>query len=163
MKRCRECGETMVVSRENYRYEASGLPNVILRNVEVRRCKACGAFDVAIPRLSELHRSIAAAVIAKTSPLVPAEIKFLRKHLGWSGADFAAHMGTTPETVSRWENGRLAMSATADRLLRTLVAVKEPTGSYSIDVLRSIQPTRTAKPLKVGLRLEKNGWTADAA
>jgi DNA-binding transcriptional regulator YiaG len=40
--------------------------------------------------------SIAHAVIAKRERLTPAEIRFLRKFLGWSGADFAAHVGTTP-------------------------------------------------------------------
>jgi DNA-binding transcriptional regulator YiaG len=28
----------------------------------------------------------------------------------WSGVDFARHMGTAPETVSRWEQGRVQMS-----------------------------------------------------
>ena len=78
----------------------------------------CGEHEVAIPRIEDLHRTIAQAVIAKRERLTPAEIRFLRKFLGWSGADFAAHVGTTPETVSRsktaahqWVSPRTACSA----------------------------------------------------
>jgi hypothetical protein len=41
------------------------------------------------------------AVIAKRSRLTAAEVKFLRKYLGWSGADFARHMGVAPESTGR--------------------------------------------------------------
>lgn len=33
--------------------------------------------------------------------LGPAEIRFLRKYVGYSGKDFARFVGVTPETVSR--------------------------------------------------------------
>ncbi|MGQ0732251.1 MAG: helix-turn-helix domain-containing protein [Acidobacteriota bacterium] len=36
---------------------------------------------------------------------MPPEIRFLRKQLGLSGIDLAMHLGATPESVSRWENG----------------------------------------------------------
>jgi transcriptional regulator with XRE-family HTH domain len=102
-------------------------------------------------------------LILKPTNLAPIEIKFLRKYLGWSGADFAAHMGSKPETISRWENGKLAMNAAADRLLRTMVAMRAPVQSYSLDVLKEITPKKNVKPLKVGLRLDASGWRAEAA
>jgi hypothetical protein len=45
----------MVTKRENRRYEAGGLPHVVLLVVEVRRCPKCGAEEMAIPRIEELH------------------------------------------------------------------------------------------------------------
>ena len=54
------------------------------------------------------------------------EIRFLRKYLGWSTADFASRMGTARETVSRWESGAVPMGSQADRLLRLLVATAAP-------------------------------------
>jgi DNA-binding transcriptional regulator YiaG len=55
-----------------------------------------------------------------------AEVRFLRKHLGWSGADFAAHMGVDPTTVSAWENERKPFGTSSDRLLRLIVARQAP-------------------------------------
>lgn len=155
-----DCGSKMTSAREIVKYDASGLP-VTLVNVEVRRCPKCGDFEVVIPKIEHLHALLAAAVISKASPLAPVEVRFLRKYLGWSGVDFAQHMGTTAETVSRWENGKLQMAATADRLLRTMVAVKAPVANYSLDVLRSIKPRKDAKPLRVGVTLSPSGWKTE--
>ena len=133
--KCPDCGEPMISARENYSYAASGLPYVTLVGVEVRRCKACGEHEVVIPKIEHLHRTIALAVIGKRDRLTAAEVRYLRKYLGWSGADFARHMGVTPESVSRWENDREQMSAVADRLLRLMVATKAPVSDYSLDLL----------------------------
>jgi putative zinc finger/helix-turn-helix YgiT family protein len=160
--KCIECGTTMKTTRENVKYDAVGLPGITLRNIEVRRCK-CGETEYVIPDIEGLHRAIAAAVIEQSVPLAGPEIRFLRKHLGWSGVDFAEHMGATPETVSRWEHGRLAMSAQADRLLRTMVALKEPVQSYSLDLLKAITSNDDGQHLKVGLTRGRSGWTAEAA
>ena len=123
---CTVCGTAMKTKRENYRYDAVGLPGITLKDVAVSRCPKCGEYEVAIPRIEDLHRTIAHAVIEKRERLTPAEIRFLRKYLGWSGADFAAHVGATPETVSRWETGGTPMGVTADRLLRLMVASRQP-------------------------------------
>ena len=69
-----------------------------------------------------LHEVIAQSVAKKTAKLTTAEIKFLRKYLGWSSKDFADAMGVTPTQVSRWESKTIPkpMSSTAERLLRVL-------------------------------------------
>jgi hypothetical protein len=74
----------MKTKRENYRYEAVGLPGITLQGVEVSRCGKCGEYEIAIPRIEGLHRVIAEAVISKKDRLTAAEIRFLRKHLGWT-------------------------------------------------------------------------------
>jgi putative zinc finger/helix-turn-helix YgiT family protein len=153
----------MTSKRETVKYDASGLSGVTLVNVEVRRCPKCGAYEVVIPHIEQLHRLLADSVIRKNGALVPEEIRFLRKYLGWSGVDFAAHMGATAETVSRWENGKLTMSPQADRLLRTMVALREPESHYKVDALKEILPKRAAKPLRVGLRSAPSGWRKDPA
>jgi putative zinc finger/helix-turn-helix YgiT family protein len=157
---CPDCGAVLVSSRENHLYEASGLPNVTLANVEVRRCGKCGEFEVVIPKLEQLHRVLAQAVAMKKSRLTAAEIRFLRKYLGWSGVDFAKHMGVAAETVSRWENDREPMGPVADRLLRMMVAVREPVSNYSLDALMDLEDT--AKPVRVTIEAAKNGWRVGA-
>jgi len=53
---CDECGGAMASTRENWEYDESGLPNVILESIEVRRCRSCGTREPVIPRIEELHR-----------------------------------------------------------------------------------------------------------
>jgi putative zinc finger/helix-turn-helix YgiT family protein len=160
--KCLQCGIAMKTRRENYRYIASGLPSVTLQDVEVSRCPTCGETDVVIPAIEELHRAIAGALIRKRARLAAPEIRFLRKVLGWSGVDFARHMGATPETVSRWERGHAPIGAAADRLLRLLVARQAPVDDYRVDILAELAvDDRTAKPVRLGLSPDaRAGWRA---
>lgn len=129
---CTMCRTQMVSGRENVPYRS--LPGVVLVGVEVRRCPNCGEYEVVIPRIEELDRTIAAAVIRKPSRLSAAEIRFLRKYLDLSGADLARKMGTKPETVSRWESNKQPMGAQADRLLRLMVAYRAALKNYFEDL-----------------------------
>ena len=152
----------MTSARENYSYAASGLPHVTLEGVEVRRCAACGEHEVVIPNIEQLHQAIANAVISKKARLASAEVRFLRKHMGWSGAEFARHMGVQPETVSRWENGREPLGTVADRLLRLMVVTKAPRRDYSLDGLAAL--TDEVAPARVRLSADDTGkWQAELA
>ncbi len=143
------------------RYELGGLPHVELHGVEVAHCPACGAEDVAIPRIEQLHRVLVSHFINQTRALAPIEVRFLRKHVGFSTADFAKCMGVLRETVSRWETGKKPMGAQADRLLRLLVATSAPIHDYAVkDVLRALNPSRPA-PKRLGrfaVRASPDGW-----
>lgn len=161
--KCVECGNPLVMSRENRRYAAGGLPQVVLVGVEVRRCPECGAEEMAIPRIEELHRVIAQAFLRKPTRLAGSEIRFLRKYLGWSGTDFASRMGTARETVSRWERGALPIGTQADRLLRLLVATSVPVKDYSPDELTHIKERRTPTPARLSLTADREGWHIKAA
>jgi putative zinc finger/helix-turn-helix YgiT family protein len=162
-KMCRVCREgEMKTATETHLYVESGLPNVVLVGVDVRRCAKCGAFEVLLPRVAELHRVIAKAVIHKPAHLSGAEVKFLRKHLGWSGTDFAAHMGVDPTTVSAWENERKPFGTSSDRLLRLMVARQAPVEDYSLDDLTKIADAHEP-PQRVEIRPKAHGWQASAA
>jgi putative zinc finger/helix-turn-helix YgiT family protein len=161
--KCSECGHTLEVRRENRRYDESGLPNVTLQDVEVRRCPSCGKEVVAIPAVARLHKALAKVFIQKPAALTPAEFKFLRKYLGWSSVDTARHFGAQPETVSRWENGASAIGATADRLIRACVALQEPIEDYSIDTLAEISPNRKHSETRLKLSLAQDrSWQAES-
>ena len=127
--------------------------------VKVTTCERCGETYTSIPAIEELHRQIAAAVIQKKGRLAPAEIRSLRKWLGWSGVDFAKRTGTKPETVSRWENGKALMGPQADRLLRVLVAKATPVMEYSVDVLAQVATNDgPTTPVRVELEKGPKGW-----
>lgn len=158
--KCPQCDTSMKTRRENYRYAASGLSGVTLMKVEVSRCAKCGEHVVAIPRIEQLHRALATFLSRKQTAFTGAEISFLRKYLGWSGADFARHIGVTPETVSRWENDREVMSPPADRALRLMVATRRPVAEYPLESLQNI--ARKPKETQVGLRVSLDEWKAVA-
>jgi putative zinc finger/helix-turn-helix YgiT family protein len=156
--KCIECGDKVTTSRENFRHEALGLP-VTLVGVEVSRCAACGLSEVSIPALEGLHRTIAVTLVTKTARLCGPEIRFLRKQLGWSGAELAEHLGITRETVSRWEQGSAPIGATADRLLRATFALA--TGlSLSTETLREIARDEPV-PFAPRFRHQSIGWKAE--
>lgn len=158
--KCPQCRNEMIRKTENHRYTESGLPNVVLVGVEVEHCENCGENLVSIPHIEELHRTLAMALIRHPGRLAPTEIRFLRKWLGWSGVDFAKHMGVTPETVSRWEsveNGK-AMGGTAERLLRLAVAHGQPIDEYPIDMLVEVSDDQVPKSPLLAMKPERSGW-----
>ncbi len=129
---CPECGGTLTERSGNHRYIGAELPDVVLVAVKIRTCAQCDHRSVVIKKLAELHRVLAKGVATAPHKLAPGEICFLRKHLGWSGQDFARHFGVTAETVSRWENGKKAMGPTAERLLRWLALTYDPVEAYPL-------------------------------
>lgn len=151
---CISCGATMTSGREKYRYVESGLPNVTLVNVEILRCPKCGEFELVIPKMAQLHRFIAGVLANKTERLTNHEVRFLRKHIGWSGVDFARSFGVTPETVSRWESGAQSMNSMAERLLRILSMDREPIRDYSILEKLGSESPRKPRPIHVAMERE---------
>ena len=155
--KCLECGGALKSTRKNVAYDACGLPGVVLGNVEVRHCPKCGEQETVIPRILDLHRKLAEAVVLKAGRLTGAEIRFLRKILGWSGQDFARHAGVKPETVSRWENGHAPMAGTAERFLRLAVVHYAPVADYPQENLE-LPDRKRGRPVTVQARVKKNHW-----
>lgn len=130
--KCASCGAADVkVTNEAYKYDECGLPNVTLLNVEIRRCRTCGEEIAVIPRIAELHGVLARAVVEHQSRFSGAQVRFLRKYLGYSGADFSEIVGVSRETLSRWENDKETIGPVADRLLRLLVVQEKRVQDYN--------------------------------
>ena len=130
---------------------------VVLVDVEVMRCPDpdCGEEEVVIPDVERLHALLVEAVAAKQDRLTPAEIRFLRKSMGWSGKDFAHRFDTTAVTVSRWENGASAMNRQAELLLRLLATVLPPIQEYTCSgaIREEADAAATKRALQHGLAL----------
>lgn len=129
--KCISCGAKMLppVRRDGVPYPC-GLRNAQINRVFVHECPECGEEEVDVPRPLELHRQLARAVAMKPGRLTPDEIRFLRKHLGWSGVDFARRFRVTPQTVTRWEKGGIRMNRQAELLLRILAPALPPVAAY---------------------------------
>ena len=159
--KCLNCGATMKTRREDVEYGDAGLPDVTLVGVEVSRCPKCGEFEIAVPRIEELHRAIAFAVVEQRPRLTGREVRFLRKYLGYSGQDFAATIGVDPATVSRWENEKEPIGPTADRLLRLMVLRQKPLEEYPTERLADVASEPARQPRIVARAVGKK-WTAEA-
>ena len=162
---CPDCKtEEMKQSKETIRYEESGLPNVVLKDIPLRRCLHCGNQLVSIPNLAGLHRTIAVVLVNKPERLLPTEIGFLRKSLGWSKADFARKLHVRPEQVSRWESSKspVPMQVQSELLLRSLVAMGQKIEDYK-DHMEEFASKDAAELPIFSMTYDEKGWHKLAA
>lgn len=153
--KCINCSYAMTTKRENVPYAA--LPGAVLVRVPVSRCPNCGEHEVAIPAIDELNRVLAHAVISKRGRLTGGEVRFLRSYLGFSGADFAALIGSDPSTVSRWEGEKQPIGHHTDLLLRAMVVLDKKVEGYPIAAFAEIRED-SAKQLRYVFKPIANKW-----
>lgn len=150
--KCFDCRSSELITETiaNYRYDECGLPNITLKSITQRRCPNCGSTFVSIPGMKGLHRSIAIALISQNSKLTPAEIRFLRKSLGWSASDFARKFHTSAPVISRWESERMSksMSTANELLLRVLVAQGQKIENYQ-EHLEELELAKRVEPVQL--------------
>ena len=149
---------------DRYHYIECGLSQIFLRGIETLICQNSGCADkiVAIPNIEKLHELIADEIAVQKNKLLPEEIKFLRKYLGFSGRDFGKKIGVSSETVTRWERGKLNMKEAVERLLRVLILSKAgPFIDY--EDLEKFATTKRSTPLKRSFKISKKIWVTDAA
>jgi len=120
-RRCFECGGRLRHVRKTVHYVESGLDNVWLNNVPVWLC-ASGHQALNIPAVSQLHDVLADLIVKKSTPMVGAEMRFLRKRIGLTGQQFASRLGISAVHVSRLEHGRRGLQRTTDLLVRLFCA-----------------------------------------
>ncbi|MDT7543357.1 MAG: hypothetical protein QOE33_3261 [Acidobacteriota bacterium] len=119
--KCEACGaNTFIQSGQEYKYTESGLDNVYLKNIELRVCESCEESSPRIPRILDVHSSIARAIALQPCPLRGSDIRFLRKQLGMRAREWAALMPVDAATFSRWEKGDQKPGPQSDTLLRFL-------------------------------------------
>lgn len=161
--KCLSCGAKMVTTTEPlFHYTVSGLSNVYLANVDISRCRKCHEEEVAIPRIEQLHKALATVIVKQTSRLAAEEIRFLRKTMGLSGADFARRIDVTASQVSRWERGHETMSHMAERLLRLMVVTESPVMDYSTELFERIAEDVPRSQKRV-MAKTAGGWQAQIA
>jgi putative zinc finger/helix-turn-helix YgiT family protein len=155
--KCTACRHEMTITRGNHRYSESGLENVILEDVEIRECPSCGEREVAIPNIETLHKALAQSIARRPTTISGPEIKFLRKYLGQSAADFAKLMGVGVAQVYRWEK-RARMSKTSENLLRYMVFNSVPMRNYGPVLKHPSERGQKKKPPMVRLHAAGENW-----
>ena len=116
---CAKCGEAdMKPGSATLELTRAGV--TFVADVAAEVCPACNANAVDYKTLKAFE--LTAARWLATSGLHSSEaFKFMRKALGLKAQQLAALLGTTKETVSRWENGKHAIDRPAFAVLATLV------------------------------------------
>lgn len=118
---CSNCGSNAKVIRcRKYQFRESGLDNVVLKGITVIKCPKCKNVDPVIPRINDLMRSLAIAVVAKPYRLKGAEVRFLRKYLHMNGEEFARLIHVDRTHLSKWENDEDRVGDQSDRLIRAI-------------------------------------------
>jgi putative zinc finger/helix-turn-helix YgiT family protein len=158
MKTCYDCDAqdslTQTVETRPY-LEDSGLCLEVQQTIYT--CSNCGAEHVGLTNLEGLHDEIVAAILSNPSRLRGPEIRFLRKHLGWSGDDFAKYFKVSPSTVSRWENDKQDLSKQGDLLLRMCISQLDPIANYHLHDAPDLE-TSTVMPVRV-FTSTRGRWT----
>lgn len=125
LTRCTECGSDRLV--EGLEQDTLTLAEqTFTAEVPAVRCEACGAVFFDGPALGDFERA-AARELAQRGPATAETFRFMRKAIGMRAADLAEMLDVTPETISRWETGKLPMSRTTWLTLSSLVLDYEGT------------------------------------
>ena len=126
--------EKLTKRKKPYHYTESGLNNIWLSGIYEDEDG-----DPVIPNPIQLHKEIAISLALLKRRLNGEEIRFLRSHIGLSGADLARKiLKVSPETVSRWENNRQTMDRSTEILIRIMVLKEIEYNDYEIEDLTDL-------------------------
>ena len=131
MENCTKCKEGAVQTSVVAAYEAIGLGapfRVILENaVKVETCFTCGAIQgTYIPDMEGLFHTVVLARALEPRKLSGAELRFMRKAMGWKAKELAKHLGISVEYLSRCENDLKVMAPTTEKLFRIYALLRTP-------------------------------------
>jgi len=151
--------EKFATPEKPFHFVDSGLPNVYLVGIKYFVCE-CGGVVAEIPAIKQLMQLIARDIVTSPLDLTGNEIRFLRKRLGKKAADYSRYLGFTPESLSRVENGKQAVSIQAQKLARLSYCVfsEDPhLVECAKSILQSIlEEIKSQKKTRIVLEMDDN-------
>jgi putative zinc finger/helix-turn-helix YgiT family protein len=156
---CTNCAYEKSIEGKKIRKKYDSLLDFLTVEAYEYRCPECGEVYYSYGDIESLNQIIVTLLSQKESPLTGSEIKFLRKHLGYSTDTMAKILGIDPTTMSRIEN-KQEHSGTIDNFIRYLALNRIPDRDYGLhDKILNRKPlskkiliseSREVKLLKVG-------------
>lgn len=123
---------------KTYQFEGFGFP-IKLYNVPMKQILGEWCFDF---RMNELQKCVLLLLCRKNAPLTGSEVRFIRKFLEMTKADFAKIGGVTHAAVAKWENyenSNAKMSPATETCIRLFALEKlYPKGSNFIQFYRML-------------------------
>jgi putative zinc finger/helix-turn-helix YgiT family protein len=105
MKRCHNCKSDQLVEKTlSETIEVAG--NVFTAQLPALVCEACGEASYAGEDLHRFEWAVARE-LAETGKISGEALRFMRKSISLKAVELAQLLGITPETLSRWEKGKL--------------------------------------------------------
>jgi transcriptional regulator with XRE-family HTH domain len=109
--------EFIATAEKPFHFVDCGLDNVYLIGIRYFR-EPDGRIVAEIPAVKQLMELIAHDIVTCPLDLTGKELRFLRKRLGKKAAEFCQFLGIEPETLSRMENDKQAISVQVQKLAR---------------------------------------------
>lgn len=97
------------------------------------KCPECGEESTLIPDMNGLIAAVALTRVKFNLKLTGVDIKFIRKVLDVSSKNLSEILEVTAETVSRWENDKLPMGPSAEKLFRLIAGMMLSDRAPAID------------------------------
>jgi putative zinc finger/helix-turn-helix YgiT family protein len=122
------------------------------------RCQNCGATFMDGAELDAFEQG-AAYEIAKDGPVSGETLRFLRTAgLGMRSGELARLLDVEPETLSRWENGKIAVPRLPWAMVAAMVIEQHQGQHETVDRLRALaEPKPIAKAVRIARRASAGG------
>jgi putative zinc finger/helix-turn-helix YgiT family protein len=150
--KCAQCGNAKF-RRATEKHYVNVAKTRFVADLPVTVCRKCGESYMEHKILSDFERRVARH-LAENGPATGETFRFMRKAIGLPALEVAKLLGTTPETVSRWESGTHRPDAGTWTTLGSLVL--DELGGRS-DVRKRLQALKAkwpARPKPVHVTLE---------
>lgn len=144
MEICPICEGRVMLVRKRARLRMENRPVEI--DDEFYHCEMCGE-DLLTPKMAEASLRRAVDVIREREGLLsPDEIRAIRKQYGLSQPALERLIGSGAKTITRWESGQVAPTATANTLL--CVLRDHPEVMRSLAAQRGVKLASEAAPAR---------------
>lgn len=142
MKRCVTCGHEGLVddhAEDSIRVGGQLFTAVIGAQV----CPNCHEAYFGYDEIGRFEGAVAVE-LAREGRKTPEAFAFMRKALGMRSVELAELLDVTPETISRWEHGKVALEHRATALLGAMVLDQAENKTATVDRLRALKQNRDA-------------------
>ncbi|HKY37253.1 MAG TPA: type II toxin-antitoxin system MqsA family antitoxin [Polyangiaceae bacterium] len=119
--RCHNCGGESFEKRTVDNLTRVGDHAVLDRSVRRPVCKKCGEYTISADTLETLELRAAVCAFEKADKVTGGMLRFARKALDLTQGELAARLGTTAESVSRWEREERPMEPWVELAVTSLI------------------------------------------
>lgn len=149
MEKCTNCGERVKRGMVNKTMTLEGV--TVSADIPSWTCPKCSEVYYAGATAANFEL-VAAAMFGSLGIATGPVFRYMRKALGMRAADLAGMLGTTPETISRWENNKHEVDRPTMVLLTSLAMAKLGQPFDVAELLKQYQhPNRPIEPIHVKL------------
>lgn len=105
-RKCYMCGHEGM-REERRTVPLKSFPDAFVGDVLARVCVECGEETIGFKRFSDMLDTFAKMVLLIPRDLKGKELRYLRKHAGWSEDQLAISLEVDVEQIKEWEKGNL--------------------------------------------------------